>query len=210
MSPRRAKAIADRAGDDPGVALREHLIEAALQLIGTAPISAITTRRIARAAGVSEGVLYNYFGDKAELIVAALRRRHDELVAQFNLRMPEAGSGTVEGNLVALVAAVTAMHDGLLPVFVGLLNEPVLLQRFIDEVHREPLGPFREIATYIAEEQQLGRLARGFDVAAVTGLLVGTGLMEAFGRHLVPAHAPPAHAGGAPAVVAILMNGVKP
>src|SRR6266508_161567 len=72
MSPRRAHAVLGRAGHDPGAALREHLIDTAEKLLAERQVSSITTRDIARTAGVSDGVLYNYFADKHELVVAAL------------------------------------------------------------------------------------------------------------------------------------------
>src|SRR5512140_2747206 len=56
MSPRRAKAVVDRVGDDPATALRELLIDAVDRLLAQGSITAITTRDIARAAGVSDGV----------------------------------------------------------------------------------------------------------------------------------------------------------
>src|SRR5450759_2729180 len=101
MSPRRAKAVGSgRVGDDPAAALRELLIDATEGLISRGPISAITTRDIARAAGVSDGVLYNYFEDKPDLILAALVRRYQLLARRFFDASPQAGSGTVEDNLV--------------------------------------------------------------------------------------------------------------
>lgn len=64
MSPRRAKATLGRVGTDPATALREHLVDTAERLLAEKQVGAITTREIARAAGVSDGVLYNYFADK--------------------------------------------------------------------------------------------------------------------------------------------------
>src|SRR5262249_61477702 len=71
MSPRWAKATRGRAGNDPATALREHLINTAEKLLTEKQAGAITTREIARAAGVADGVLYNHFADKHDLILAA-------------------------------------------------------------------------------------------------------------------------------------------
>jgi AcrR family transcriptional regulator len=55
--------------------LREHLLAAAERLLAESRPQALTTRAIARAAGVSDGVLYNYFADRDELVLEALVRR---------------------------------------------------------------------------------------------------------------------------------------
>ena len=47
MSPRRAKAVGGRVGDDPATVLREHLIDATDGLLSRSPIAAITTREAA-------------------------------------------------------------------------------------------------------------------------------------------------------------------
>src|SRR5688572_7785639 len=105
MSPRPAKAVRGRTGDDPATALRDLLIDTAERLIGERPASAITTREIARAAGVSDGVLYNYFADKNDLIITALVRRHTETLRQYDLALPAPGSGSVADNLGACALA---------------------------------------------------------------------------------------------------------
>lgn len=68
---------------DPATALREHLVESAGKLLSERQISAITTRDTTLSAGVSDGVLYNYFGDKNELLLAALLRRYQSVVERF-------------------------------------------------------------------------------------------------------------------------------
>ena len=139
MSPRRARALSDAVGD-PAAALREHLIDVAERLLSERQVSAITTRDIALAADTSEGVLYNYFADKNDLLLTALVRRFGHLVARFLADLPEAGSSTVADNLAAFARALLELHADALPIAGKMLAEPKLLRRFIDEIHRDPLG----------------------------------------------------------------------
>jgi AcrR family transcriptional regulator len=210
MSPRRAKAVADKRGVDPGAALREHLVDAAQRLVETEAVASITTRQIAAAAGVSEGVLYNYFADKNDLIVAALVRRFGEVAMRFEARLPAAGASTVEDNLTSLAVGAQAMQDDLLPLVVGLLNERELLGRFIDATHREPLMPRHRIADYLAQEQRLGRVPATVDVSAVTTLLMGAMFMTALGRNLAPERAQAMPAERVRAIVTALTQGFGP
>src|SRR5262245_13050623 len=129
MSPRPAKAVRGRIGDDPASALRDLLVETADRLIGERPASAITTREIARAAGVSDGVLYNYFADKNDLIITALLRRHTETLRRYDLALPEPGTATVAENLAACARAAIDLVTGTLPSAGALLSEPALLHR---------------------------------------------------------------------------------
>jgi AcrR family transcriptional regulator len=67
---------------DPEVR-REQIIEAAeLVLVDRDPAD-VTFEQIAEAAGVSRGLVYNYFGDKAGLLAAVYLRRFEQLDAML-------------------------------------------------------------------------------------------------------------------------------
>jgi AcrR family transcriptional regulator len=210
MSPRRAKAVVGRVGDDPATALREHLIDHAELLLAQRPAATVTTRDIARAAGVSDGVLYNYFADKHELIVAALLRRFAELMARFATDLPKAGTGTVEANLTNFALAALDLFANALPVAGGVISDPVLLHRLMHAIHSQPFGPhlFRQpIVDYLIAEQALGRLGP-FDPEAAASLLIGPTLMLGF-AHVIP-DSPADHTPAAiPAIVQTLLRGLS-
>jgi AcrR family transcriptional regulator len=67
MAPRKAAVLRH---DERS--LREHLIATAERLIATVGTAGLTVRVIAREAGVADGVLYNHFADKEELLANAL------------------------------------------------------------------------------------------------------------------------------------------
>jgi AcrR family transcriptional regulator len=207
MSPRRARAIRDRAGEDPAAALREHLIEAAERLLSERHVSAITTRDIARTAGVSDGVLYNYFADKNELVLTALLRRFDGLIARFNANLPEPGAATVEENLVVYATASLDLAADALPLLRLLETEPALLHRLHDQIEPLVFNPARIVA-YLQAEQSLGRLPT-VDARAASTLL--------FGATTVLAHTNPMHgawreqlAEQLQAIVSTLFRGLSP
>ncbi len=162
------------AGGNP--ALREQLIDAAERLLAERQVSAITTRDIARAAGLSVGVLYNYFADKNDLVLAALLRRYDAQVAAFSENLPTAGEGDVEANLTTLAQALFTLASGSIPAVAGLMSEPELLHRFLTEIHGPEYGIQRtlgNVGDYLAAEQSRGRLG-AFDVSAAVTALVGS------------------------------------
>ena len=58
----------------PRVDRQERILEAALRLLAREGISGVSMRAVARAAGVSLGLVNYYFTDKHSLIAASLRR----------------------------------------------------------------------------------------------------------------------------------------
>lgn len=164
--------LADEADDR---SLREHLIEVTQRLLADSGSEQLTTRRIARAAGVADGVLYNHFENKDDLILAALTARASELVAGFRDACPTAGEGTVETNLAKLAAAMLELQRALLPPLVGLIGKRTLLERFLALIHTPEIGGpdavLEHVHAYLADEQRRGRLSAQSD-AHVAGILL--------------------------------------
>ena len=212
MSPRRAKAVVGRVGDDPATALREHLIDAAERLTAQAPITTITTRDIARAAGVSDGVLYNYFSDKNELLVAAMLRQYRRLIDEFQKLIPEPGTGTVEENLASIGGALFALEGEFVPMIAGLLVDPALFHRLFAAIHQEPFGIDQlrnPLTAYLEGEQRLGRIPADVDRGAVAILLMGSTSVMALAAQFMPG-APNVGASGVRAMVDALLRGLRP
>jgi AcrR family transcriptional regulator len=174
--------VRGRAGDDPATALRDHLIDTAERLVAERVVTTITTRDIARAAGVSDGVLYNYFADKHDLLLAAMVRRYARVIEAFQGDQPEAGTGTVAENLVRYGRSMLELMTQALPVAAGLIHEPELLHAFIAAIHTERYGPHqvqRPILDYLAAEQRLGRVGP-IQPEAAFAMLFGSAMMLAF------------------------------
>ncbi|MGH3242089.1 MAG: TetR family transcriptional regulator, partial [Spirillospora sp.] len=115
MSPRKAAAL--RSGDGDRT-LRQHLIDTAERMLAERGTAAPTVREIARAAGVADGVLYNHFAGKEELLALALRARAESVGARLG-PLPEPGTATVEENLRAYIRHGLTVHNALLPALAG-------------------------------------------------------------------------------------------
>jgi AcrR family transcriptional regulator len=180
MAPRRAAAIRDQ---EDGATLSDHLVAATDELLDDASLGALTTRQIARHAGVSDGVLYNHFPDKRALVLAALVRRYGRLVERFERSVPVAeGEGTVAAGLQAFARALCDLEADALLLGAGLLSDPALLERFWVEIHRQPYGIGRlrqPLLDYLAAQRRRGRMGSGVDADAVTTLVFGASAMAA-------------------------------
>jgi len=189
MAPRRAAAM--RHLGDHGATLSDHLLATTDHLLDDTSLGALTTRQIARAAGVSDGVIYNHFPDKQALILRALLRRYARLVDRFELAAPVAGEGSVTRQLQAFAHALSDLEADALLLGAGLLADPALLEAFWSEIHRVPFGIGRlrqPLIDYLIAERDLGRLDPSIDVEAVTTLVFGASGIVALTRR-VNAHA---------------------
>src|SRR5262249_6519811 len=130
-----------------------------------------TVRGIAREAGVADGVLYNHFSDKEELLALALRARVRTL-EQGLTELPEPGTGTVEANLRAHIDHGMMLHRAVMPAFTGLLAQPKVFARFAEIA--EPGIDWRDrLLDYLRAERELGRLAEDARVDAAAAMIVG-------------------------------------
>lgn len=189
--------LRDRDGRD----LREYLIATAARLIGQRGNAGLAVRDIAREAQVADGVLYNYFDDKDDLLAHALLA-HVASVMTAMPRMPEAGTSTVAENLSWFIATGMDTLTRVAPAFAGLMSQPGVLVRFHamvggaaafgaagpqdaaegqpepreepDEDRSGPRGLPDILRGYLRAEQRLGRLDADADVEAAMALIVGT------------------------------------
>jgi len=209
MSPRRAAAL--RGGEQ---SLREHLIATAERLIRERGTAGLTVRLIAREAGVADGVLYNHFADKEELLACALRARVRAVESGLG-DLPGAGTATVEENLRAYIVYGMRLHAGILPAFAGLVGQPAVLARFADPGGGggRPGGDWRDrLLAYLRDERELGRLAPDARIEAAARMIVGV-CHEAVTSTFVHGYARPAQPPGDDEVgdlVAAVLDGIAP
>jgi AcrR family transcriptional regulator len=177
--------------DGDGRDLREYLIITAARMIGERGSAGLAVRDIAREAHVADGVLYNYFEDKDDLLAHALLA-HVASVMITMPRMPEAGTGTVADNLGWFMATGMDTLTRVAPAFAGLMSQPGVLVRFhamvggdpafgapgpgddsADEERDGPRGLPDILRGYLRAEQRLGRVGRAVDIDAAVALVVG-------------------------------------
>jgi AcrR family transcriptional regulator len=187
MSPRKPAVLRDGDGRD----LREYLIATAARLIGERGSAGLAVRDIAREAHVADGVLYNYFDDKDDLLAHALLAHVASVMAAMP-RMPEAGTRTLAENLGWFIASGMDTLTRVTPAFAGLMSQPGVLARFhamvggdpafgtprqgndrADEERDGPRGLPDILRGYLRAEQRLGRVGRAVDIDAAVALVVG-------------------------------------
>ena len=196
------------------VPTREHILDAAARVLHTHGLGGATTREIAQAAGLSEAALYKHFRDKQELCLCTLKERFPQLAATLADLPGRVGQRSVRHNLDELAGVALALYDQGAPVAASLFGDPELLARHREAMRQTGAGPhkaFEHLAAYLRAEQRIGRVARGADVDAAAGLLLGACLQRALLRQFLGHHIDPAaDALFVKGVVRTLLRGLTP
>jgi AcrR family transcriptional regulator len=111
---------------------REHLLHVGVELVGRYGTADVSIEEIARAAGVSKGLLYHYFPTKTDFFVAVLARSQAEM-DQALVRDPELTAlEQFDHNLDGFLRFVDAHAEGYLAVVNARGREP-RVQELVEE-----------------------------------------------------------------------------
>ena len=103
---------------------REHLLHVGVELLGRHGTADISIDEIARAAGVSKGLLYHYFPTKDDFLLAVLDRSQTEM-DEGQVRDPELSAlEQFDRNLDAFLRFVDVHAEGYLAVVNARGSEP--------------------------------------------------------------------------------------
>jgi len=105
MPPKRQKRPRRKAKQDRARETVEVVLEAAARVLLERGYASATTNRIAEAAGVSVGTVYEYFADKEEVFAALIEREIGRIVAA--MAEHTAADGLSLGEHVARILAAT-------------------------------------------------------------------------------------------------------
>ena len=162
-----------------GVAIRDprgQLFAAAEHVLLRDGPGGLTSRAVTAEAGVAKGVLHRHFADFDAFLAELALDRVARIGAQAAALRAMAGSGTVAGNLAA------ALPDLFSPAVLALIR--LVIAR--DELRarlRAATGsriPFVSestamVASYLAAERDLGRVAAEADISTLAPTLIGAG-----------------------------------
>ena len=157
------------AGRPRGQPIVDAVLEGTLAELATHGLQGLSVDRIARAADVNKTSIYRRFPTRDELVVAALSRVHDDMTAQL------VDTGSLRGDLVALVRAVAAFLDGRVgravarAVFAGPIAADVA------DVARARLAAeaAASVAALLTRARARGEWRDGVDPAVLLAALVG-------------------------------------
>lgn len=111
-------------------ARRRQLLEAGFELIQTRPYAQVTADEVARAVGVSKGLVFHYFPTNRDLQVAVIRIAAAELLSRLNVDPELPPDQRLGAGLDAFVAFIETQPANYLAVARSVGSDPALLAVF--------------------------------------------------------------------------------
>ncbi len=176
---------------------RRKLIRATERLLRRDGLARVTTRKIAREAGVAEGALYHHFGDKAELLYAVVQQSMGDFREVLEILPLQVGQRTVRENLEHTLQAAFDFQFKIVPIVCSLYADQPLLARTREILNERGVGPqcsVAVLAVYLQAEQRLGRVAADIEPQAAARLLLASGFHTAMLDHFLAREVTPAAA----------------
>lgn len=173
---------ARRRGRPPAGA-REAILTAAWDLISEEGLATLTTREVARRAGVSEASVFYHFGDKAGLLEQVVLTG----LAPLKAPGPSPGGEPLASTLGRLATALEAFFDHAMPVLAAVQSDAALRRSFVRRLVDGDLGPHRGVQML---SQQLTMMSAdglanpGVNPDAAALLLIGACFMRSWERQM--------------------------
>ena len=178
---------AKRGRGRPSAGAREAILAAALQFISDEGLARLTTREVARRAGVSEASVFYHFRDKVglvqEVVLAGLEPLKGLDIGLLTGRTGE----PLEETLRAIATALERFLDRTMPVIEAVQADAALRAEFAARLAERDLGPHRGvrlIAAHLEEMRQLGAVRPDADIQAAALLLAGGCFLRTWQRYL--------------------------
>ena len=152
--------------------LRSSLLEHARTIISRDGPSALTMRSLAREAGCALGLPYKVFEDRGALVLELVHAELARLITVGQEVIERAGDHTVATNLAWFAGAI--LESPAVALASEIMADPDLGERFASRFHDGAAGPAGfefAFASYLAAEQQIGRVGGGVDTDAYGFLL---------------------------------------
>jgi AcrR family transcriptional regulator len=171
-----------------------------------------TTRDVANAAGISQGVLFQRFGSKEDLFLRAMTPELPDLEALLGSYPPR----SAKADLVQIADRLAEFFGTLLPTLLHVLAHPDLSPARLRKWHTQlPFAPILHALTARIHRMQLDGLIRKVNAEAAARSLMSAVHTTAFLDTMLEgsdhAHGHGAHGGGnLHVIVDVLWSGLAP
>jgi AcrR family transcriptional regulator len=183
----RRNTVAETRRGRPATGVREAVLKATDEVLGDAGL-ALSTKEIARRAGVAESSIFYHFGDRLGLLQAVINQHlplFSDASAVLGRRAPR---GDLAARLTAAVTGLERFYLRIMPI-IGALQSDSQLRDLLLERDAGPHRAIKPVAGLLAAEQAAGLVRDSLDPAAGALLLIGAAHQRAMHRYLLGAAA---------------------
>lgn len=183
-----SEEVEKRRRGRPSEGVREAILEATLRLLDEQGLARLTTKEVARQAGVSEASIFYHFADKPGLVEAALEAGLEPL-REFAFGLADrAGNGDLGKTLREVGLRWERFFDRVLPLVGAAVADAEIGVGFREYLRAEGYGAHVGVdlvTSYLESEQKLGRVRADVDPGAVALQLVGASFVRALQRAML-------------------------
>ncbi len=194
----------------PAAMRREQLLDTAINLFAQRGYGGATTAELAKAAGVTEPIIYRHFDSKKALFIAVIDRTSQRITALWERQLRTARDPAQR--LRRLIGANPMVSDrgrGIYRVIVQAMTE-IKEPEILEAIQRHVIALHGFVSREVALAQEEGHVSRAYspEITAWTLLHLGLGygLMAPLN---IPSHAQDEHGVRVRDVVAQIMLGNK-
>jgi AcrR family transcriptional regulator len=157
-------------------ARKQQIHDAALAVFSEKGFALATTAEIARAAGIAEGTIYNYFSSKRELFVAVIQ--NFIITAPLLELVDKLPRGDIAGTFTHILQnrfkLIESENISSIPVLMGeIVRDPGLKALWAERFLRPFLARMEEIYRAVMASGKVRRIEPSILVRSIGGMLLG-------------------------------------
>ena len=178
---------ARRGRGRPSAGAREAILAAALELISDRGLAHVTTREVARRAGVSEASLFYHYRDKVGLLQEVVLAGLEPLRALDEDTLAGRTDEPLETTLRKIATALESFLDRAMPVVEAVQADADLRAEFGARLAERDLGPHRGVrlvAQHLDDMKERGAVRPDADSQAAALMLAGGCFLRSWQRYL--------------------------
>jgi AcrR family transcriptional regulator len=170
---------------------REQILDAATTIFAAKGFHSATIRDIARAAKVADGTIYNYFDNKAALLLGILdrlnetERRGDDLARSLDMDLRAFMVSYFRQRMTTLTRDSLEIFRSLLP---EVLVDPELREQYLHQIVNPTFALAEDVGAQWVQWGSVRPLDIPLVLRAVSGMFLGLLILRLLGEPQVEAH----------------------
>jgi AcrR family transcriptional regulator len=169
-------------------ARRSQILEAAVQVFAEKGFHQAKIKDVAKAAGVADGTIYNYFNNKADLLVAMVAQFGELLQFSNQVKQfvgdftPEQIMGTILRNRFTLLERNRAQFQAIMP---QIINDPSLRRQFYETLGKPTLAILEQVWQAQVDQGHIRQIDPQIMVRLFLAMFFGVAILDIIGADLI-------------------------
>lgn len=169
-------------------ARRTQILEAAVQVFAEKGFHRSTIKDVAKAAGVADGTIYNYFKNKDDLLVAMVAQLGEMLQFSNQVKQfvgdftPEQILGTILHNRFTLLERNRTQFQAIMP---QIINDPGLRRHFYETLGEPTLAILEQVWQAQLDQGHIRQIDPQILVRLFLGIFFGVAILEIIGDSVI-------------------------